>query len=327
MDRASPPPVRLQAITADTVRAVTRLAVAPDQQHLVAPNAVSLAQALFAPEAWYRAVCCGDELAGFVMLEDQALAPVPPAQPRITLWRFMIDARWQGRGVGSAALQAVIDHVRQRGLYRRFYLSYVPAARSPERFYRAHGFLPTGEVDEGEVVMALDLDVTAEPAPPHGPGAAVLTARDVAAGPAHDAIDEGLGVANDAFAPLADVRPLGVDARDAAGRLLGGANGRTWGDCAELQQLWVAPAERRRGLGAAIVRRFEAEARARGCRLVYLDTFSFQAPAFYRALGYQVTQAIDGLGGGAVKYAMRRRLDAAPPITRFPPMREATGPQ
>ncbi|WP_374668642.1 GNAT family N-acetyltransferase [Ramlibacter sp.] len=317
----SPPPqppasVRLQAITAETVRAVLRLAVAPDQQHLVAPNAVSLSQALFAPEAWYRAICCGDAFAGFVMLEDQALAPVPPPEPRITLWRFMIDAGWQGRGVGSAALQAVIRHARQRGLYRRLYLSYVPAARSPEGFYRAHGFLPTGDIDEGEVVMALDLAAPGEPGVrPSPPGRqpafeAVLSARDVAAGPAHDAIDEGLGAANDAFAPLADVQPLGVDAHDAAGRLLGGANGRTWGDCAELQQLWVAPAHRRRGLGAAIVRRFEAEARARGCRLVYLDTFSFQAPAFYQSLGYRVASAIDGLGGGAVKYAMRKALPA-----------------
>lgn len=137
-----------------------------------------------------------------------------------------------------------------------------------------------------------------------------LAVRDEAGGAAHDAIDAGLGAANDLFAPLADVRPLGVDARDAEGRLLGGANGRTWGDCAELQQLWVVPAQRRRGLGAAIVRRFEEEARSRGCRLVYLDTFSFQAPAFYQSLGYEVAHAIEGFGGGAVKFALRRRLDA-----------------
>ena len=43
--------VSLREISAETVVAVTRLTVAEDQQGFVAPNAVSLAQALFAPDA------------------------------------------------------------------------------------------------------------------------------------------------------------------------------------------------------------------------------------------------------------------------------------
>jgi len=63
----------LREITADTVLAVLRLAFAEDQKSFVATNAVSLAQALFAPEAWYRAIYLGDQPVGFVMLEDQTL--------------------------------------------------------------------------------------------------------------------------------------------------------------------------------------------------------------------------------------------------------------
>ena len=75
------PPVTLREITADTVRAVTKLSVAESQKGFVAPNAVSLAQALFAPEAWYRAIYFGEELAGFVMLEDESLLSPAPLQP------------------------------------------------------------------------------------------------------------------------------------------------------------------------------------------------------------------------------------------------------
>lgn len=50
------PPVTLREITAETVRAVIALSVAESQKMFVAPNAVSLAEALFAPEAWYRAI-------------------------------------------------------------------------------------------------------------------------------------------------------------------------------------------------------------------------------------------------------------------------------
>ena len=61
--------VSLRPITAETVRAITSLSVSESQKGFVAPNAISLAQALFAPEAWYRAIYVGDEPAGFVMLE------------------------------------------------------------------------------------------------------------------------------------------------------------------------------------------------------------------------------------------------------------------
>jgi len=73
--------VSLREITAETVRTITQLSVAPDQNQFVAPNAVSLAQALFAPEAWYRAIYLGEEPVGFVMLEDQSLRQPMPENP------------------------------------------------------------------------------------------------------------------------------------------------------------------------------------------------------------------------------------------------------
>lgn len=147
----------LREITADTVRQVTRLAVRADQVHLVATNAESLAQALFAPEAWYRAVYVGDELAGFVMLYDESLRSSPPADPQVCVWRFMVDARFQGRGIGRSALLQVIEHVRSKKIFCRLELSYVPGPQSPEKFYLGLGFRPNGRVDDGEVVLELPL--------------------------------------------------------------------------------------------------------------------------------------------------------------------------
>ena len=47
--------VTLREINADTVRAICALRVAPAQECLVAPNAVSIAQAYFEPAAWFGA--------------------------------------------------------------------------------------------------------------------------------------------------------------------------------------------------------------------------------------------------------------------------------
>ena len=74
------------------------------------------------------------------------------------------------------------------------------------------------------------------------------------------AVDDGLERYNQQAAPLADVRPLGSFASDPGGRVIGGAVGRTWGGCCELQQLWVDADHRRRGVASRLLRQFEARA-------------------------------------------------------------------
>jgi GNAT superfamily N-acetyltransferase len=119
-------------------------------------------------------------------------------------------------------------------------------------------------------------------------------------------VDEGLGASNEEAAPLEEVERLACFARLPGGDLLGGAIGRTWGECCELQQLWVDRSHRRKGIGTRLVREFERNAAARGCRRFYLETFSFQAPALYLKLGYEVKLQIEGFPDGIVKYVMVR---------------------
>ena len=119
-------------------------------------------------------------------------------------------------------------------------------------------------------------------------------------------VDEGLGDANLAAAPLDEVQSLSAFARTDAGEVVGGAIGRTWGRCCELQQLWVHPDWRRRGIARQLVRAVEAQARERGCGVFYLETFSFQAPAFYRTLGYEARFTIAGFAPGIEKHLMVR---------------------
>ena len=144
--------VSLREVTAETVRTVCALSVAPDQRHFVATNAESIAEAYFSPEAWFRAVYAGDAPVGFVMLSDD------PAKPEYFLWRFMISAEHQGKGYGRRALDLLVEHVKGRPGARELLTSYVPGDGSPEGFYRGLGFEPTGEVEDGEVVMRLRLD-------------------------------------------------------------------------------------------------------------------------------------------------------------------------
>jgi GNAT superfamily N-acetyltransferase len=92
-----------------------------------------------------------------------------------------------------------------------------------------------------------------------------LTAHD-SHPPAESAlVDDGLGASNEAAAPLHEVQPIACFARTPSGLVVGGAVGRWWGTCCEVQQLWVEPAHRRQGIGARLVLAFEAHARQHGC--------------------------------------------------------------
>lgn len=148
--------VTLREITADTVRAVMKLAVTEYQNRFVAPNAWSLGQALFAPEAWYRAIYLGEEPVGFVMLSDDSLLEPMPENPEVAVWRLMVDAKHQRKGVGRAAMLQVIDHVKTKGIFKKLSISYVPEEGGPEKLYLSLGFKPTGEIDDGEVVLELE---------------------------------------------------------------------------------------------------------------------------------------------------------------------------
>jgi diamine N-acetyltransferase len=143
--------VTLREVSKDTVREICRLAVSPSQANFVAPNAVSIAEAYFEPKAWFRAIYADDAPVGFVMLFDD------PETPAYFLWRLMVAAEHQGNGLGRKAMDLVIDHVRSRPGAKELLTSCVPGEGSPEPFYRAIGFQPTGTVDDGEVVLRLEL--------------------------------------------------------------------------------------------------------------------------------------------------------------------------
>ena len=143
--------VSLREVTADTLRSILRLKVSPQQEQFVADNATSIAQAHFEPKAWFRAIYADETPVGFVMLYDDI------EKPEYFLWRYMIDGRYQGLGFGRQALLQVIDIVRGRPRATEMLLSYVPAEGSPEPFYAGLGFINTGEVEDGENVMRLEL--------------------------------------------------------------------------------------------------------------------------------------------------------------------------
>ena len=143
--------VSLREITKETVNSILNLSVTKEQEQFVASNAVSIAQAHFSEDAWFRAIYADETPVGFLMLSDQ------PDKGEYFLWRFMVDAQHQGKGYGHRALELLIEYVKTRPNAKELFLSYVPGSGSPETFYRKLGFKHTGEQAGEELVMKLTL--------------------------------------------------------------------------------------------------------------------------------------------------------------------------
>ena len=112
---------------------------------------------------------------------------------------------------------------------------------------------------------------------------------------------------------IADGQLLAFLVRDDSGRIVAGICGNTWGGGCEIRQFWVEESQRRRGLGTRLLRAAEQEASRRGCTQMLLMTFSFQAPAFYARIGFEVVATIADHPRGHRNFLMRRRLERADP--------------
>ena len=88
---------------------------------------------------------------------------------------------------------------------------------------------------------------------------------------------------------LEDKNPkdLGIYLKDETGKIIAGLIGNTHGYWLTVKFLWVGDDLRGNNIGSKILQQAEKTAKERGCRYAFLDTFSFQAPEFYRKHGYQ----------------------------------------
>lgn len=76
--------------------------------------------------------------------------------------------------------------------------------------------------------------------------------------------------------------------RNEQGETVAGISGWTWAHACEIRDLWVHPSLRGEGYGARLLAAAELEAQLRGCKVILLASYSFQAPGFYQKHGYEL---------------------------------------
>lgn len=86
---------------------------------------------------------------------------------------------------------------------------------------------------------------------------------------------------------------LNIYLEDSDGSLIAGIVAETFGNWLEIEYLYVREDMRSQGIGSKILIKAEEEAKQRGCKYSFVDTFDFQAPAFYEKHGYQEVFALN----------------------------------
>lgn len=159
--------VRLERINSKNIWKVLRLHVSGEQDDFVASNTQSICEAYLSVVANGHVFPFGvfdDETpVGFVMIgydvDDTYENPPKIAYKNYSIWRFMIDEKYQRKGYGKEALELALDFIRTFpcGPAEYCYLSYEPENIVAKKLYASLGFEENGEKDEDEIVAVLKL--------------------------------------------------------------------------------------------------------------------------------------------------------------------------
>jgi len=149
---SSLPAIRVALAQAPLHAQLLQLRVRPDQDDFVSPVAVTLADALVCEGSEPMAILLGDRPIGFYRLEEsvRSIAGHDVDWPALGLRSFFIDQAWQGRGLGSAVMAAVIDDVETRHPGIEALVLTVNCRNAPAlALYLRAGFADTGELHLG----------------------------------------------------------------------------------------------------------------------------------------------------------------------------------
>jgi diamine N-acetyltransferase len=138
----------LHQINKENYAQVCDLDVSKEQEEYVACNMWSLVEAQFNDGYECRAITLDEDIVGFLMW-------VQETSIKCSIWRFMIDKKFQQQGIGRQALQLAIDEIKKMKELREIEICYHPKNPVAKNFYGSFGFIEVGMDEEDEDMLAV----------------------------------------------------------------------------------------------------------------------------------------------------------------------------
>ena len=103
--------------------------------------------------------------------------------------------------------------------------------------------------------------------------------------------------------------PINKVIKGSIGEVLAGINSilYCW-NCMYIDVLWVIKEFREEGYGTVLLNEVEEIAKERGCKLIHLDTFDFQAKDFYIKHGYEIFGVLEDCPIEHKRYYLKKNI-------------------
>lgn len=140
--------ISLREVTRQNYEAICDLDVAPEQEDYVACNMWGLVEAAYNDGHVCRGIYLDEEPVGFFMW-------VHESSNKVSVWRFMVDHKFQNQGIGRQALTLAIKEIKQTPELKQIEICYNPNNPVAKPFYESFGFKEVGMDEDGDDMLAI----------------------------------------------------------------------------------------------------------------------------------------------------------------------------
>lgn len=146
--------INLKPINKENIDEIIVLKVGKQQEGFVSTVAESLAQAVvYKDTAFPFAVYENDTPVGFIMFGYYE------KKQYYTLWKLLIDEKYQNKGYGRAALKLGIEYLKNNFNSNRVYTGVVPDNEVAKHLYSSFGFVETGIIEDGMIEICYETGI------------------------------------------------------------------------------------------------------------------------------------------------------------------------
>ena len=139
--------VSLHSVTKENYEKVCDLEVSKDQEDFVAENTWSLVESFYEGHV-SRAIYAENDVVGFFMWAQET-------SDKISIWRFMVDQKFQNKGIGRRALNLALIEIKLDKNLQEIEICYNPKNPVAKGFYSSFGFNEVGMDEDNEDMLAV----------------------------------------------------------------------------------------------------------------------------------------------------------------------------
>ena len=145
--------IKLVNVVRDNFDEVIELELEPAQEKHLPSNVYSIAESTLSALFHPRVICADDIVVGFTMY--QFGEPGDFDEDECTIWRFMIDRRRQSTGIGTIAMDLLLEEIKAHNRCKLIDIYYDPNNVAAKKLYMKYGFKEVGTRDDGDIIAEI----------------------------------------------------------------------------------------------------------------------------------------------------------------------------